>query len=527
MTKVYAHSRNLQERLLSGVNKLADNVAATLGPRGRNVLLYKDGANPVITKDGVTVANFVDLEDPVENAGAQILKQAAMQTNTLAGDGTTTSTVLAREILANAQKYITAGSCPIELKRGMDHALAEVVARIEGCSTPVSSFEEIEHVATISANNDSAIGKLIAAAADQAGADGAITIEEAKSMETELDVVEGFRFDSGYFARAFVTDEKRNLVDYENALVLVTDHKIDNVNDIFPILEMVSREAKPFVIVAEEVEGQALAALIMNAVRGTMRVAAVKAPRYGHERRNIMKDLCLSVGANFISRESGQKLSDVKLVDLGSCKRIEIMKNFTTIVDGAADWPAIEERIESLKAEIKQTDGLEDCQRLQERITRLNSGVAIIRVGAPTEVEMIEKKHRIEDALEAVRAAQEQGIVPGGGSTLLACSSLDLKLESEDQQLGAEILIKSLTAPIKQMAINAGDSPDIIISKLKTDTEQSCLGWDFARGQLADMMDVGIIDPAKVTITALKNAVSVASTLITTNNAIVEVKNES
>ena len=527
MIKVYAHDRALQEKLLSGVNKLADNVAATLGPRGRNVLLYRDGSSPMVTKDGVTVADFVVLEDPIENAGAQVLKQAALQTNTLAGDGTTTSTVLAREILANAQKYIIAGSSPIELKRGMDAALAAVIEKIEDLALPVSSFEEIEHVATISANNDSSIGKLIATAADQAGNDGAITIEEAKAMDTTLDVVEGFRFDSGYFARAFVTDEKRSIVDYDNALILVTDHKVDAVSDIMPILELVAREAKPLVIVAEEVEGQALAALIMNAVRGTMRVAAVKAPRYGTERRGIMKDLCLATGSTFVSRESGRKLADVKLVDLGSCQRVEIMKNFTTIVDGNADWPAIEERIESLKSEIKQTENIEECQRLQERITRLNSGVAIIRVGAPTEVEMIEKKHRIEDALEAVRAAQEQGIVPGGGATLLNCRSIVLDLESEDQRLGAEILKKSLSAPIKQMALNAGESPDLIISRLDSQSEAGSMGWDFAARNVVDMMSAGIIDPAKVTITALKNAVSVASTLITTNNAIVEVLNES
>tara|TARA_B100000131_G_scaffold278672_1_gene283356 strand:- start:3938 stop:5521 length:1584 start_codon:yes stop_codon:yes gene_type:complete len=527
MTKVYAHDRALQEKLLAGVDKLADNVAATLGPRGRNVLLYKNGVSPVITKDGVTVANFVHLDDPVENAGAEVLKQAALQTNALAGDGTTTSTVLARDILANAQKYIIAGSSPIELKRGMDHALEKIVNEIEHQATPVSSFEEIEHVATISANNDASIGKLIATAADQAGADGAITIEEAKAEQTSLDVVEGFRFDSGYFARAFVTDEKRNIVDYDDVLMLVTDHKIENVNDIFPILELVSREAKPFVIVAEEVEGQALAALIMNAVRGTMRVAAVKAPRYGNERRDIMRDLCLATGANFVSRESGKKLGDVKLVDLGTCKRIEIMKNFTTIVDGNSDWPAIEERIESLKSEIKQTEDMEECRRLQERITRLNSGVAIIKVGAPTEVEMTEKKHRIEDALEAVRAAQEQGIVPGGGSTLLNCRKLEFELENEDQRFGAEILKRSLEAPIRQMASNAGESSDLIISRLQEQQEKEGFGWNFASGEVVDMMEAGIIDPAKVTITALRNAVSVASTLITTNNAIVEIENES
>lgn len=522
MSKRYASKTELQQKVYSGVNKLADNVAVTLGPKGRNVILAKLGSNPIVTKDGVTVANFMELEDPFEDIACQILKQVASETNNLAGDGTTTSTVLAREIFNNAQRYIVAGSSPIELKRGMDKAAQKVVERLQSLSQQVTSHEEIEHVATISANGDSAIGKLIATAASQAGHDGAITVEEAKSMETKLDVVEGFRFDSGYLAQAFVTDQRKNSIEYEEPILLVTDHKISTVQDMLPVLELAARESKPFIIVAEEIEGQALAALIMNAARGTMRVAAVKPPRYGTERRKIMEDLCLSTGATFLTRESGKKLTDVKLVDFGKCEKIEILKNLTTMVGGNADWKAIDERIESLKSEIKQTDDIDECRRLQERITRLTSGVAIIRVGAATEIEMIEKKHRVEDALGAVKAAQEEGIVPGGGTALLRCCDFEIDADNEDQNLGAKIIQKSLEAPIRQMSRNAGQSEDMITSLVKEHTGSK--GYDFKHAKLTDMVKEGIIDPTKVTRVALQNAVSVVSTLITTSNAIIEEK---
>ncbi len=522
MSKKYASASELQEKINQGINKLADNVAATLGPKGRNVILAKLGANPVITKDGVTVANFVDLEDPFENAGAQLLKQVASETNNLAGDGTTTSIVLAREIYSKSQKYLMAGSSPVELKRGMDKAVLEIVKQINSLSRPIESKEDIEHVATISANGDESIGKLIAMAADQAGHDGSITVEEAKSFDTSLDIIEGFRFNSGYFAQAFVTNERRNAVEYENVLVLVTDYKIDAVQEILPVLELVARESVPFVIVAEQVEGQALAALIMNTVRGSMKVAAIKAPSYGQERRDIMSDLCLSVGATFISRESGKKLNEVVLSDLGLCKKIEILKNGTTFVGGNADWEKIDSKIESLKSEIKQTEKMEDCRGLQQRITRLNSGVAVIKVGAATEVEMIEKKHRIEDALEAVRSAQSEGIVPGGGVALLNCQEFQIKADNEDQKLGASVIRSALEAPLRQMAINADQSTDLIIHQIKNTGLDHNYGWDFKTNEIVNMLESGIVDPAKVTRVALQNATSVASILITTNNAIVE-----
>jgi chaperonin GroEL len=519
MSKVYASNLDLQQKILNGVNKLADNVAVTLGPKGRNVILARKEGSPVITKDGVTVANFVDLEDPIENAGARILKQAAAETNSVAGDGTTTSTVLARDIIENSQKYLIAGASPVELKRGMDLALAQIVGKIKEISRPVESVEDVESVATISANNDEKIGKLIASAVDKVGQEGSILIEEAKSMDTSLDLVEGFRFNSGYFAQAFVTNERKNSIEYDDALIFVTDYKIDAVNKILPVLELAARESRPLVIVGEQIEGQALAALIMNTVRGTMKVAAVKAPEYGNERTNTMKDLCVATGATFFNRASGKSIEEVTLSDFGVCTKVEVLKAHTVIMGGACDHEEVEKRIEALKSEIKQTDGMEECRVLQRRVTRLASGVAVIKVGAPTEIEMIEKKHRIEDALEAVRSAQQEGVVPGGGTTLLKCMDFEVDCANEDQEIGAEILRKSLLAPIKQMAMNCSVSPDLIVDKIINSEGQ---GWDFKNSCLVDMLERGIIDPAKVTRTAIQNSVSAASTLITSTNAIVE-----
>jgi len=525
MQKVYAQGLGLQQKIMEGVNKLADNVAATLGPKGRNVILHRRGANPVITKDGVTVANFVDLSDPCEHAGAQILKQAAAQTNTMAGDGTTTSTVLARDILRNSQKYLIAGASPVEMKKGMDKAVQQIVEIIKNISKPVESMQDVKHIATVSANGSKPIGSLIAAAVDKAGHDGSILVEDGKAVDTSLDLVEGFRLDSGYFAQAFVTDERKNSVIYEDAIILVTDQKIDNVKTILPVLELAARESRPLILVAEHVEGQALAALIMNTVRGSMKVAAVKAPGYGAERINNMRDLCLATGATFFSRSSAHNLAEVKLVDFGTCKKIEVLKSTTTIMGGHADWEAIDKKIESLKNEIKQTEDIEECKKLQMRITRLSSGVAVIKVGGATEIEMVERKHRVEDALEAVKAAQEAGVVPGGGTTLLRCREFEIETENEDQKIGADIIRKSLEAPLRQMARNSGESADLILNLVEGVAQDH--GYDFKTGKLINMLEGGIIDPAKVTSIALQNAVSVASILITTNNAIVEVANES
>ena len=491
---------------------MADNVASTLGPRGRNVILQEPGGNPIITKDGVTVAQFVNFEDPFENAAAAVIKQAAAQTNSMAGDGTTTATVLAREVLREAQRYIASGASPVELKRGMDTAVEAIVETLKKMAVEISDVEEISNIASISANNDRVIGELIATAVDKAGKNGAITIEEARSLETSLDLVEGFRFDSGYAATAFVNDERRGVVKYsEEPLILVTDYKIDAVEQILPILEVVAREGRPFVIVAEEIEGQALAALIMNAMRGTMKVAAVKAPRYGEERRGILKDLAVSVGASFVSRENNIKLKDVKLAQLGIARSIEITKGETTIMGGKGETNEIEERIEDLKAMLEGTESIHDCERIQERITRLASGIAIIRVGASTEVEMIEKKHRIEDALEAVRSAQEEGIVPGGGVPLIRAAEItQFEVDNEDQALGVEIVRKAVFAPLRQMAENAGESPDII-QTVVAGLEGSA-GYDFRNRATCDLLESGVIDPVKVTRCALQNAVSATIT---------------
>ena len=525
MTKTYESLGELQAKILQGADVLADNVASTLGPRGRTVLIRnKDGA-PFVTKDGVTVAEHVSLQDPVENAAAQIIKQAASNTNNIAGDGTTTSTVLTRSILKESQRYLASGLSPTEIKRGLDKVTDTIIENLYSVAKPIDSVEDVEHIATISANGDKSVGKMIAMAVDSVGNDGAISIEDGKSSETHLDIVEGFRFDSGYFARAFVTDERKGAIHYENSLVLVTDQKIDSVEEILPVLELVARENKPFVIVAEEVEGQALAALIMNTVRGTMKIAAVKAPRYGEERRSILEDLCLSVGATFASRRSGMSLRDVNLNHLGVCKKVEVLKSSTTIVGGNSDYEKIEERIDSLKSQIQESDDLSRCSQLQDRITRLSSGVAIIRVGAPTEVEAIEKKHRVEDALEAVRAAQSKGVLPGGGTALLKHSAtLDeatYEWDNPDQKAAISILSRALKSPVRQMAKNAGMSQDLVVSEALS-VEDWSRGWDFSSGQIVDMYDAGIIDPALVTCTALANAVSVSSTLITTNYAIVE-----
>jgi chaperonin GroEL len=521
MSREYDDNQTLQQKIMTGANKLADNVASTLGPRGRNVLLQEKGKPPFITKDGVTVAAFVSCEDPFENAAAQIIKQAAVETNNNAGDGTTTATVLARAILRESQKYIVSGISPIELKRGIDASIKQVCDHLDGMARPVTSAEDIAHIATISANNDSNIGNLITMAIDRVGEDGSVTIEESRSIDTSIDVTEGFRFNAGYCATAFINDERRAMMSHEEPLFLITDHKISQVEPILPILEMIAREGRPLVIVAEDIEGQALAAMIMNAVRGTLKIAAIKAPLYGEERRNLLDDLALSVGAEFIKREDGVKLAEVKLSDLGTARAIESTKNGTTIIGGKCNFKLVDQRIESLKNQIKDTSSFPDCEVLQSRVVRLSSGVAIISVGGTTEVEMIERKHRIEDALEAVRSAQDDGIIGGGGTALIrACDGVKIETTHEDQIHGLSIIKEACKEPFRQMALNAGESPDILI-KLISESDTG-VGWDFRNNKLTNMHDGGIIDPVKVTKTALQNAASCASTLITTNFGIIQ-----
>jgi chaperonin GroEL len=521
--KHYKKGSSLNQEIVEGVNILADNVSATLGPRGRTVALFhKEQGTPVLTKDGVTISDFIELDSPFQNLGCQIIKQAAKQTVETAGDGTTTSTVLARAILTEGQRYLTSGISPVELKRGIDKAVEAIVDRLDEMSRPIETVEDIRHIATISANNDSTIGTLVSTAVDRAGKDGSVLVEEARSMKTSLDLIEGFRFDSGYLSGQFINNQRNGTVDYDNPIILITDEKIEVVDQIMPTLEIAARDARPLLIVAGDVEGQALAALIANSLRGTMKIAAVRAPKYGEERRNILKDLAASVGAAFVSRENGLSLREIKLNDFGQAKSINITKGWTTIVGGRGDRDKIETRIAAVKNEIQQTENLQECERLQERITRLASGVAVIRVGAATEVEMIEKKHRIDDALEAVRSAQEEGILPGGGVALVrAISDLSVDTDNEEQALGAQIVLRACEAPLRTMARNAGESEDIILKMVQD--AQGDEGYDFLNRCMVSTHARGIIDPKKVTRCALQNAASAAGTLLTTSHAIVKV----
>ena len=512
---------DIRQRLLSGANKLADAVASTLGPRGQNVILYKRGADPVITKDGVSVARVVELEDDYEQAAVEVLRQAALETEKTSGDGTTTSTVLARAILTSAQKHITAGASSIDIKRGIDIAVDSIVDKIHEMSQPVSSEEEIRHVATVSANGDEAIGTLIAEAVAAAGKDGAITIEESKSLKTSMEVVEGFSFGGGYVSPQIITDERRGTVDYSDALILVTDSTLDNVDEMLPVLEFVARDGRPFVIVAEEIEGQLLAALIINRMRNNMKIAAVKAPRYGEERRSILEDLSTISGATFISKDKGIRLKDVKLKHLGCAKKVEISKYNTTIADGETNYDELEERLEMLKGQVSETDSTNEAESLQERITRLSSAIAVIRVGGATEIEVTEKKHRVEDALEAVKSAQEDGVVPGGGTALLkAANNIEINPNNQDQLLGARALLEACYAPITQILKNAEISSDIVINSLSYDEHDKNVGFNVRTEKFEDLVESGVIDPAKTVKCALQNAASAAGTLLTTNCAV-------
>jgi chaperonin GroEL len=465
----------------------------------------------------------VSVEEPTENAGLQILKQAAIQTCNDAGDGTTTSTVLARSIFNKAQQYLTSGVSPVELKRGIDRAVEAIIPLLEKNASPVKSEQDIAHIATIAANGDDTIGKLIAKAVDLVGKDGAITIEEARSTETSLDVVEGFRFSSGWVSPAFVTDERRGVARYEDPMVLVTDHKLETIDGFMPVLELAARESKPLVVVADEIEGQLLAALIMNAMRGTLKVAAIKAPFYGEERRGFLGDLAASLGATLVARETGKKFKDLKLTDFGQAQTVEISRYQTCFVGGQGDPEEVNLRVESLRSAVVETESLREAEHFQERITRLSSGIAIIKVGGATEPEMIERKHRIEDALEAAKAAQEAGVVAGGGVALLRATAdvdWDNLYDSDEQAFGGKVIREAAKAPIRQMAENAGESPDLILNVIERETDNN--GFDFSNKEVVNMLEHGIIDPVKVTISALINAASVSSTLLTINHAIVE-----
>lgn len=525
MAKQLQYSESARGSILRGVNKLADAVKATLGPKGRNAILDKKFGSPTITKDGVTVAKEIELADPYENMGAQLVKEVASKTSDVAGDGTTTATVLAQAIYREGVRNITAGGNPMEIKRGIDKAVEAVIEELKKISKPCQSKKEISQIGSISANNDHTIGDLIAEAMDKVGKDGVITVEEAKSMSTSLDVVEGMQFDRGYISPYFVTNADRMECTMEDPFIIIVEKKVSAMKDLLPILEQVAKMGKPLMIIAEDVDGEALATLVVNKLRGTLNVAAVKAPGFGDRRKAMLEDIATLTGGQVISDEVGLKLESVKLTDLGRAKRVNIDKDNTTIVEGAGDPKRIEGRVKQLKTQVEETTSEYDREKLQERLAKMVGGVAVINVGASTEIEMKEKKARVEDALHATKAAVEEGIVPGGGVALLRCiSGLD-KLElSHDQQVGVNIIRRSLEEPIRQISNNAGAEGSIIVEKVKEESAQR--GYNAATGEYVDMVEAGVIDPTKVARCALQNAASVAGLMLTTEVMITDIPDD-
>ncbi|MGE0628395.1 MAG: chaperonin GroEL [Hyphomicrobiaceae bacterium] len=517
----FAH--DAREKMLKGVDILADAVKVTLGPKGRNVVIEKSFGAPRTTKDGVSVAKEIELEDKFENMGAQMVREVASKTNDLAGDGTTTATVLAQAIVREGARSVAAGSNPMDLKRGIDLAVNAVVTSLKEKSKKVTSNDEIAQVGTISANGDAEIGRMIAEAMQKVGNDGVITVEEAKSLETELDVVEGMQFDRGYVSPYFVTNADKMTVELEDPYLLIHEKKLSGLQPMLPLLEAVVQTGKPLLIVAEEVENEALATLVVNKLRGGLKVAAVKAPGFGDRRKAMLEDIATLTGGNVISEDLGIKLENVTLNMLGRAKKVTIDKDNTTIVDGAGNKSDIEARVKQIKAQIEETTSDYDREKLQERLAKLAGGVAVIKVGGATEVEVKERKDRVDDALHATRAAVEEGIVPGGGVALLrALKSLDaLTVQNEDQKIGINIIRRALQAPARQIAQNAGDDGSVIVGKI-LENESYNWGYDAQSGTYVDLVGKGIIDPAKVVRTALQDAASVASLLITTEAMIAE-----
>jgi chaperonin GroEL len=515
-------SEEARSRVLRGVNILADAVTVTLGPRGRNVCLEKSWGAPTVTKDGVTVAKEIQLEDKFENMGAQMVKEVASKTSDVAGDGTTTATVLSRAIFNEGLKLVAAGHDPMNIKRGIDKAVEKVMDELKSLSKPTRDRDEIAQVGTISANNDKTIGNILAEAMDKVGKEGVITVEEAKGLETTLDLVEGMRFDRGYLSPYFVTDPERMECVYEDAYLLIHEKKISNMKDLLPVLENVAKSGKPFVIIAEEVEGEALATLVVNKIRGTLKCVAVKAPGFGDRRKAMLEDIAILTGGKMIAEELGIKLENVTLKDLGQAKRVIVDKDNTTIVEGAGKKSAIEGRISQIRSQIEETTSDYDREKLQERLAKLAGGVAVVKVGAATEVEMKEKKARVEDALHATRAAVEEGIVPGGGVALIrAATSLTNLRVSEDEKVGVRIVQKALEEPLRWIATNAGSDGSVVLDKVKNG-KGGAYGFNAATEEFEDLVKAGIIDPTKVVRTALQNAASVAGLLITTEAMIAE-----
>ncbi|RKE85988.1 chaperonin GroEL [Rhizobium sp. AG855] len=514
--------RTAREKMLHGVDILADAVKVTLGPKGRNVIIDKSFGAPRITKDGVSVAKEIELEDKFENMGAQMVREVASKTNDIAGDGTTTATVLAQAIVREGNKAVAAGMNPMDLKRGIDLAVLEVVKDLQAKAKKISTSEEVAQVGTISANGDTQVGKDIAEAMQKVGNEGVITVEEAKTAETELEVVEGMQFDRGYLSPYFVTNPEKMVADLDDAYILLHEKKLSNLQAMLPVLEAVVQTGKPLVIIAEDVEGEALATLVVNKLRGGLKIAAVKAPGFGDRRKAMLEDIAILSGGTVISEDLGIKLESVTLEMLGRAKKISITKENTTIVDGAGQKSDIEGRVAQIKAQIEETTSDYDREKLQERLAKLAGGVAVIRVGGSTEIEVKERKDRIDDALNATRAAVQEGIVPGGGTALLRSSTkITVKGANDDQEAGINIVRRALQSLVRQIATNAGDEASIIVGKILDKNEEN-YGYNAQTGEFGDMIAMGIVDPVKVVRTALQNAASVASLLITTEAMIAE-----
>jgi len=527
MAKEIRYEQDARAKMLAGVNGLANAVRVTLGPKGRNVIIEKSFGSPTVTKDGVTVAKEIEFEDKFENMGAQMVKEVASKTSDVAGDGTTTATVLAQAIFREGSKLVVAGMSPMELKRGIDKSVEAITAELSKMSKPTRDHTEIAQVGTISANGDEAVGKMIAQAMEKVGKEGVITVEEAKSMDSVLEVVEGMQFDRGYLSPYFVTDPQRMEAVLEEPVILLHEKKISNMKDLLPLLEQVARQGKPLLIVAEEVEGEALATLVVNKIRGTLAAACVKAPGFGDRRKAMLQDMAVLTGGQVIAEELGLKLENVTLKDLGRAKRVVIDKDNTTIIDGAGSKKEIEGRCNEIRKQVEETTSDYDREKLQERLAKLVGGVAVIKVGAATETEMKEKKARVEDALHATRAAVEEGIVPGGGVALLrgqkTLEDLEGKLE-EEQRAGLNIVRRAIEEPLRMIAQNAGIDGSIVVEKVKGG--KGAFGFNAATEEYEDLVKAGVIDPTKVVRTALQNAASVASLLLTTEAMVAEIPKE-
>ncbi len=525
MAKQLLYSDEARRSILSGVEQLARAVKVTLGPKGRNVCIDKKFGSPTITKDGVTVAKEIELKDPYENMGAEMVKEVASKTSDNAGDGTTTATVLAEAIFREGLKNVTAGANPMSLKRGIEKAVQEVTNQLKKMSKPVKGKKEIAQVATIAANNDSAIGDLIADAMEKVGKDGVITVEEAKSTNTTLEVVEGMQFDQGYLSPYFVTNPDRMETSLDDAFILIYEKKISTMKDLLPILEKVAKGGKPLVIISEETDGEALATLVVNKLRGTLQVCAVKAPGYGDRRKEMLGDIAVLTGGKAITEDLGIKLENVQIQDLGRAKRVTVDKEKTTIIEGAGKSADINGRISTIKKQIEDSDSDYDKEKLQERLAKLSGGVAVINVGAATETEMKEKKARVEDALHATRAAVEEGIVPGGGVALISCAKVLDKIDLEgDELVGAKIVRRAIEEPLKHIAFNAGQVGEVVVERVKG--EKDNVGYNADTDKYEDLIAAGVIDPAKVTRTALQNAASISSLLLTTESLITDLPEE-